>query len=210
VVRELGQRGRRIGDPGRKGIGGPGDKGKGHRRNRGTQGNCGVGATETQSQHTRKVQTYPRPSDENRVLARLQRRWGNSKYELEPFRGRVRHRHYYYLYHGSDNLRIFKRRQDIGILHRRSLYLSYVVTIVAAQRGEPPQSCLGRKRRAGRSGITPEGRSGYRIHLGKLPTTTEAFHLGLALGKVPVRISRNKSHKYRGFRPIIAPPTPSK
>jgi len=29
VVRELGQRGRRIGDPGRKGIGGPGIKERG-------------------------------------------------------------------------------------------------------------------------------------------------------------------------------------
>jgi len=36
------------------------------------------------------------------------------------------------------------------------------------------------------------------------------FHLGLVLGKVPVRISRNKSHKYRVFGPIIVPPIPSK
>jgi len=38
---------------------------------------------------------------------------------------------------------------------------------------------------------------------------TEAFHLGLVLGTVPVQISRNKSHNYRAFGPILAPPTPS-
>jgi len=38
--------------------------------------------------------------------------------------------------------------------------------------------------------------------------STEPFHLGLVLGEVPVRISRNKSYKYRVFRPMIVPSTP--
>lgn len=33
---------------------------------------------------------------------------------------------------------------------------------------------------------------------------TEPFHLGLALGKVPVRTSRNKSHKYKGIWAYIS------
>lgn len=35
---------------------------------------------------------------------------------------------------------------------------------------------------------------------------TEPFHLRLALDKLPVRVSENKSYKHRGFRPIITPP----
>jgi len=42
------------------------------------------------------------------------------------------------------------------------------------------------------------------------PGRTEPFHLALVLGKVPVRILRNKSHKYRVSGSIIVPPTPSK
>jgi len=39
---------------------------------------------------------------------------------------------------------------------------------------------------------------------------TESSHVGSVLGKMPVQFSRNKSHKYRGFGPILVPPTPSK
>jgi len=36
--------------------------------------------------------------------------------------------------------------------------------------------------------------------------TTKASHVGSVLGKLPVQISRNKSHKYRECGPVLIPP----
>jgi len=55
-----------------------------------------------------------------------------------------------------------------------------------------------------------KGYSGALPYLKRFDSYREAFHLGLDLGIVPVQISRDKSHNYRAFGPILALPTPSK
>ena len=39
--------------------------------------------------------------------------------------------------------------------------------------------------------------------------STETYHVGSDLGKVPIQVSRNKSHNYMVFGPIFLPPIPS-
>jgi len=59
--------------------------------------------------------------------------------------------------------------------------------------------------------VTPALTIAFRIgrailepsHISSALIRTEAFHLGLDLGIVPVQNSRNKSHNYRAFGPIL-------